>query len=83
MSMPIVTTDAPGCKDVVTDGINGFLCEARNAKSLENSMRKVIALSTEEIKAMGNKGREIAISQFDLKIVISKYKSAISTVMNT
>ena len=31
LEKPIVTTDVPGCKDVVDDGVNGFLCQVRDA----------------------------------------------------
>jgi glycosyltransferase involved in cell wall biosynthesis len=32
--LPLVTTDAPGCRDVVVDGVNGFLVPVRDAGAL-------------------------------------------------
>ena len=58
LEKPIVTTDVPGCRDVVDDGVNGFLCQVRDAESLANAMEKMILLTKEERISMGKKGRE-------------------------
>ena len=39
---PIVTTNAPGCKETVINGENGYLCEIKNSKSLESQLIKII-----------------------------------------
>ena len=39
---PIITTDVPGCRDVIEDGVEGFLVPARSADGLEAAMRKLI-----------------------------------------
>ncbi|MFW3398436.1 glycosyltransferase, partial [Aliarcobacter butzleri] len=36
MAKPIITTNAVGCKDVVDDNINGFLCDVKSIESLKN-----------------------------------------------
>ena len=38
MAKPIVTTDVPGCRNVVDDGVNGYLCEVKNAYDLAVKM---------------------------------------------
>ncbi|WP_249291442.1 glycosyltransferase [Campylobacter curvus] len=73
MAKPIVTTNVTGCKEVVDDGINGLLCEVKNAKDLAQKMEKMLNLSDEERRRMGTSGREKMIKRFDEKIVISKY----------
>jgi glycosyltransferase involved in cell wall biosynthesis len=83
MSKPIVTTDVVGCKEVVDDRINGYLCEAKNAYDLAKKMEMIINLSNEERKAMGRVGREKVIKEFDEKIVISKYIQSIKEILNT
>ena len=40
--IPIVTTDAPGCREVVDDGINGILVEPKNPEELYLALRKLI-----------------------------------------
>ena len=82
MAKPIVTTNVPGCKDVVDDGVNGFLCKVKSATSLANSIEKVINLSKEDRDIMGYKSREKVKKEFDEKIVISKYLNAIKDILN-
>ncbi|WP_428353523.1 glycosyltransferase family 4 protein [Methyloprofundus sp.] len=77
MSKPIVTTDVPGCRDVVVDGENGFLCQVRNVQDLADQMEKMIKLDESERGLMGQKGREKVIAEFDEKYVLVKYQSAI------
>lgn len=73
MAKPLIATDVPGCRDVVDDGINGFLCEVKNAEDLADKMEKMINLNLEERISMGKAGREKMIKEFDESIVISKY----------
>ena len=83
MAKPIVTTDVPGCKDVVEDGINGFLCRAKDVKDLADTMEKMILLSEAKREEMGRRGREKAVGEFDEKIVIRHYIDAIKAQIGT
>ncbi|WP_200763259.1 glycosyltransferase family 4 protein [Nitrosophilus alvini] len=78
---PIVTTNVPGCKGVVEDGVNGFLCNVKDSIDLADKMEKILNLSEEERKTMGKKGREKVIKEFDEKIVIEKYMEAIKDIL--
>ena len=82
MGLPIVTTNVPGCRDVVIDNVTGFLCKVKNSKDLADKMEKVLLLSADERKEMGVKARKRAIAVFDKKIIISHYKVAIHSVTN-
>jgi len=82
MAKPIITTNVPGCKEVVDDGINGYLCNIKDSDSLVEQMNKMILLSEEERINMGKKGREKIIREFDEKIVIKKYEEAISKILS-
>ena len=44
MGKPIIASDAVGCRDVVDDGINGYLCKVRNSLDLAEKMEKMINL---------------------------------------
>ena len=77
MAKPIITTDSVGCRNVVDDGINGFLCKVKNSQDLANKMEMMINLSEDERRVMGKAGREKMIKEFDEKIVIEKYLNAI------
>jgi glycosyltransferase involved in cell wall biosynthesis len=81
MEKPIITTNNVGCKEVVDDGLNGFLCEVKNAKDLADKMEKMLNLSEKERIKMGKKGREKIIREFDEKIVIEKYLKVIKEVL--
>ena len=78
MSKPIITTNVPGCMEVVDDGINGYICKVKDHNSLANKMKKIVSLSDIELKEMGCKGREKIINEFDERIVIKKYMDEIN-----
>ena len=80
MAKPIVTTNTVGCKEVVDDGVNGYLCKVRNAGDLADKMERMINLSENERKIMGEAGRKKMINEFDEKIVIDKYLEAIEKI---
>ena len=61
--LPIVTTDVPGCRDVVTDNVNGLLVPVRNAKALAEAL-EILIISSDLRLRMGTAGREIAVEQF-------------------
>ena len=77
MAKPIVTTNVAGCKEVVDDGINGFLCKPKDKASLARSIKKMIDLTYKEREEMGERGREKVAREFDEKFVIDRYKEAI------
>ncbi len=81
MAKPIVTTDVPGCRDVVDDGVNGFLCEVRDYKSLAEQMEKIINLSSLKREQMGQRGREKVLQNFDERVVIEKYLNTIKILL--
>lgn len=72
-SKPIVTTDVAGCKDIVENGCNGFLCEPNSISSLEEAMQKMIDLDRNEIEKMGKKSNKIAKDKFDKDIINDIY----------
>ena len=65
MGRPIITTDAPGCRETVTEGENGFLVPPRAVDALVEVMEHFI-LHPELIAPMGLRSREIAESKFDV-----------------
>lgn len=75
MRKPIITTDIPGCKETVDDGINGFLCEPQSVDSLVSALNKFLLLTLDERREMGAKGRIKAENEFDIADVIKIYKS--------
>jgi glycosyltransferase involved in cell wall biosynthesis len=81
MGRPIITTDSNGCRDVVNDGVTGYLCRPRDAADLADKMAKLIALTGDERAAMGRRGREKIEREFDERIVIDRYLAAITAAL--
>lgn len=77
LSKPIIATNVPGCREIVKDSINGFLCKSKSISSLEQSILKMINLSSKERKKMGAAGRKIVEECFDEEIVIQAAVNAI------
>jgi glycosyltransferase involved in cell wall biosynthesis len=68
--LPIVTTDVAGCREVVKDGDNGFLIPLRDWVALANALVRLLS-DSELRKRMGARGRERAVSEFDVSSVVS------------
>ena len=81
MAKPIITTNVVGCKEVVTDGENGMLCEVKSSVDLASKMMEMLLLSDEQRGLMGKKGRLKMEQEFDEKKVIQKYLQAIDLVL--
>jgi len=77
MSKPLIATNVPGCKELIDDGINGYLCKVKNIQDLVNKMEIMLNLSENERNIMGKVGRKKMINEFDEKIVINKYLETI------
>lgn len=78
MARPVITTDVPGCRQVVHDGVSGLLCKARSARSLINAMGKYAAMDTDARVTMGGAGRAKMLREYDQSIVVKRYLSAIA-----
>ena len=69
---PIVTTNSIGCKDVVDEGVNGFLVPIKDSEALAQKLR--ILLEDKDLRIrMGKASREKAEREFDLKNVIERH----------
>jgi glycosyltransferase involved in cell wall biosynthesis len=68
---PIVTTDVPGCREIVRDGDNGLLVEARNAAALADALGVLITDSIQR-RLMGQRGRERALAEFSEEQTVSQ-----------
>jgi glycosyltransferase involved in cell wall biosynthesis len=65
MGRPIITTDAPGCRETVVDGVNGFLVPIKNTEKLAEAMEKFI-LHPELMVKMGKESRHLAEEKYDV-----------------
>ena len=73
MARPVITTDAPGCRDTVIDGKTGFLCRTADASDLAEKILRFIALTPAARLEMGQNGRTFVEKNFDEQLVIWSY----------
>lgn len=69
---PLITSDIPGCREAVEDGISGYLCPARDADALYEVMRRFAALPVEQRSQMSRCGRERMEQQFSKTAVVAE-----------
>lgn len=67
---PVITSNIPGCREAVIEGVSGLLCEPKNADSLYQAMKQMAEMRREEQKAMGLAGRKHMEDVFDKKKVV-------------
>ena len=77
---PVITTDAPGCRDTVLDGETGFLCRPADAPDLADKLLRFIAMTPEERQIMGQRGRAFVEKNFDERLVIERYLAVVGHV---
>ncbi len=64
----VITTDAPGCRETVIDGLNGYLVPVKDIDALAKRMIALIE-SPETVKKMAQEGRKIAEKKYDVNII--------------
>lgn len=77
MGKPLITTNNVGCRDTVTNGVTGFLCQPRNAEDLATALESFLKMTKSEQNQMGEKSREKIEKEFDERIVIEAYEAAL------
>lgn len=81
MGRPLITADSVGCREVVEDGVNGYLCRVRDAEDLAQKFERFLALDPELWRAMGQAGRAKVEREFDERLVIARYLKVIDGVL--
>jgi glycosyltransferase involved in cell wall biosynthesis len=81
MELPIITSFSRGCKEVVNDNLNGFVCNLNDPFDVADKMEKIINLSAEERKLMGKNGRDLVIKKFNVRQVIEEYERTLSKIL--
>ena len=74
---PIITTDRSGCREVVDDGVNGYMIPQKNSEKLIEAIEKFLQLSMDEKKKMGLAARAKVEREFDRQIVVKAYMKEI------
>lgn len=78
---PIVTTDVPGCREIVLHGKNGLLVEAKSIESLVTALNKLLTESNLR-EEMGQKGREMVLKEFSEDLISNQVSEVWRQVLN-
>lgn len=71
MGRPILTTNVPGCRETVDNGVNGFVVPSQSSEALADKMIWLIE-NASRLPAMGVASREIAEKKFDVNVINCK-----------
>ncbi len=80
MGRPLVASDVPGCREVIEDGVNGYLCPVRDSAGLAEALSRVAADGPAQRAEMGRAGRKLVEQRFDQAIVVRHYRDAIAAL---
>jgi glycosyltransferase involved in cell wall biosynthesis len=78
MERPLIATDVPGCRELVEDGSNGYLCRVRDPASLAAAMKRLAELPDEDRLAMGQAARKQVQERFSEEFLIRSYLNVLS-----
>lgn len=70
---PIITTDVPGCHNVVRHNYNGLLCKLKDSEDLAIKMNEMAGMDDQALRQFGANGRLKMELEFDEALVINKY----------
>ena len=68
MGRPVITTDAPGCRETIEDGVNGYRVPVRDAQALAQAMLRFVR-DPDLIESMGAASRRLAEDRYDVRQV--------------
>ncbi|WPZ31547.1 glycosyltransferase family 4 protein (plasmid) [Sulfitobacter sp. OXR-159] len=83
MARPLIATDVPGCRSVVENGNNGYLCTAKSGESLAEVCQRFVDLPETAKRSMGQAARKKMVAEFDQAIVVDAYERAITGLTST
>lgn len=78
----LIATDTAGCRDIITDTENGYLCKVKDAQDLAAKMEAYYHLPAPQKYSMGIKGREKITAQYRQEIVAGIYQQKIHTLLS-
>lgn len=76
--LALITTTMPGCKEVIQEGVNGFIVQPKSQSSLVEAILTFYRLPDEQKALMYQASRKLAETRFDEKLVLDRYFSVIN-----
>jgi glycosyltransferase involved in cell wall biosynthesis len=81
MARPLIGADAPGCREVVVAGVNGYLCKVQDAASLADAMLRLARLPAAQRAAMGRAARQRVQDRFNEEFVVQAYLEVLARLV--
>jgi glycosyltransferase involved in cell wall biosynthesis len=81
MARPIIGADVPGCRQIVREGVTGFLAEARSGEAVAAKMLELIGLGAAARSEMGLRVRQVVEHEFDETLVERAYVRALASIL--
>jgi glycosyltransferase involved in cell wall biosynthesis len=70
--VPVVTTDVPGCRETVIEGMTGLLVPPKDSEALANAISELLE-NPDLRKSMGRRGRQMVEEKFDIRSITEQY----------
>ncbi len=77
----IITTDNPGCRETVVDGVSGVIYPGGDVDALVERIEAFLSMPNEQRKEMGEAGREHVVNHFSRAFVVDAYKEEIARLV--
>jgi glycosyltransferase involved in cell wall biosynthesis len=81
MGRPLLTTNVPGCKNLVKENYNGWLCEAQNTIDLTETIKKVINTDRKKLIEFGLNSRTFVEENYAEQLVFTLYDKALNNIL--
>lgn len=82
MGKPLIASNIPGCREVIDDGVNGFVFEPRCVDDLVDKLERFLSMDRNKWVNMGMKSREKVEREFDRNLVVNAYLEAIEEILS-
>ena len=69
LSKPVITTNTPGCRDLIKNGVNGYLAKPKKFKRFNEMYGKLYSLSKIQRNKMGSTSRKLVIEKYSNKVI--------------
>ncbi|MBA6364734.1 glycosyltransferase family 4 protein [Colwellia sp. BRX8-4] len=78
MGLPSITTDVPGCRNIIKNQYNGYICRVKDVTDLYNSMLTILKLTDDELLQLSVNSRKHVEQYYNESIVINEAVSAVN-----
>ena len=72
MGRPVITSNIPGCREAVIDGVSGYLCEPKDVESLHHTMHTMMGIDRNQREGLGKMGRKNMERFFDKTRIVNQ-----------